>query len=77
MDGIKEYLEWRDIPRELSLRVRRYYQHYYTKRSIVDEATILGSLTPKLQSEVNSRANSSVTSPQRKPGEEGFLPSSF
>ena len=43
---------WRAVPRDLSLRVKRYYEHYYTKRAVFDEATILGALNPQLHQEL-------------------------
>ena len=52
MDAVKEYLAWRDLPRDLSIRTRRYYEHYYTRRAVFDEEAILGSLNPQLHYEV-------------------------
>jgi hypothetical protein len=49
MDAVKEYLLWREVPRELSVRVKRYYEHYYTQRAVFDETTILKGLNPSLQ----------------------------
>ena len=55
MDAVKEYLQWRGIPKELGVRVRRYYEHYYTQRAIFDESTIITELNPQLQTEVVQR----------------------
>eukprot|EP00322_Chrysochromulina_rotalis_P013335 CAMPEP_0115831730 /NCGR_PEP_ID=MMETSP0287-20121206/2291_1 /TAXON_ID=412157 /ORGANISM="Chrysochromulina rotalis, Strain UIO044" /LENGTH=728 /DNA_ID=CAMNT_0003285089 /DNA_START=1 /DNA_END=2187 /DNA_ORIENTATION=- len=52
MDALKEYVAWRGIPRDLSIRLRRYYEHYYTKRPVFDEADILAGLNPTLNAEV-------------------------
>lgn len=52
MDSVKEYLLWREIPRGLGVRVRRYYEHYYKSRPVFDEATILAELNPTLHSEM-------------------------
>ena len=52
---MKEYLIWRGIPKELGIRVRRYYEHFYTKRAIFEEERIIGDLNPQLQVEVVSR----------------------
>ena len=52
MDGVKEYLQWRDVPHALSIRVRRYYENFYTKRSCFDESDILDNLSPQLHEEL-------------------------
>lgn len=52
MDAVKEYLGWRGIPRQLAIRVRRYYEHYYAYRTVFDEESILSSLNPSLHSEI-------------------------
>lgn len=52
MQSLKEYLEWRQIPRDLSIRIRRYYEYYYTKRPVFDEHLILNGLNPTLHSEM-------------------------
>ena len=54
LDEIKEYLDWRGIPRDLSIRTRRYYEHYFKNRDIFDEQTILQNLSPRLKDEVVS-----------------------
>ena len=50
--ALKEYLAWRGVPRELSLRTRRYYEHYYRHKDIFDEAEILDNLNPRLNQEI-------------------------
>ena len=52
LDALKEYLVWRGVPRDLSLRTRRYYEHYYSQRDIFDETAILGNLNPRLNAEI-------------------------
>ena len=52
MDQIKEYMRWRGLPRDLVVRMRRYYTHYYTKVTAFDEKSILENLTPALKLEV-------------------------
>ena len=54
MSAVKEYLRWRELPRTLSARVRRYYEHFYTRRAVFDERTILQDLTPELRADVVS-----------------------
>ena len=52
MDAVKEYLAWRQIPRDLCIRIRRYYEHYYTQQAVFDESIILGGLNPTLHQEL-------------------------
>ena len=52
--ALKEYLAWRGIPRELSVRTRRYYEHYYRHKDIFDETEILDNLNPRLNQEIVS-----------------------
>ena len=52
MDEIKEYMRWRKLPRELTVRMRRYYENYYDMRTAFDENAILGNLTPSMRMEV-------------------------
>jgi len=52
MDAIKAYMRWRRMPRDLSSRVRRYYEFYYEQRTAFDEVEILEGLTPPLRLEV-------------------------
>ena len=54
LDEINQYLTWRGIPRDLSLRTRRYYEHYYGRQDIFDEQRILQNLNPRLRDEVIS-----------------------
>jgi len=51
MDAVKEWMASRNIPQKLFQRVRKYYEHYYTKKSAFDEAEILHALTPGLRNE--------------------------
>jgi len=52
MDEVKEYMRWRKLPRDLVIRLRRYYAYYYSRKTAFDEDAILGSLTPALRLEV-------------------------
>lgn len=52
MDAIKEYMRWRHLPRDLTIRMRRYYEYYYEKKTAFDELAILEGLTPSLRFEV-------------------------
>ena len=49
---VKEYLRWHGVPLDLALSVRRYYEYYFTRRSPVDEETLLDQLTPSLRRDV-------------------------
>ena len=52
MSGVKEYVAWRGLPRDLSLRVKKHYAFYFTRRAAFDEIELLGGLSPSLRSEV-------------------------
>ena len=52
MDEIKEYMRWRKLPRELTVRMRKYYDNYFHQRTAFDEASILNNLTPSMRLEV-------------------------
>ena len=54
MDAVKEWMASRNMPRKLFVRVRKYYEHYYTKRSAFDEEAIIAGLTPSLRTEVTT-----------------------
>ena len=56
-DAVKEYVAWRGLPRDLSVRVKKHYSFYYTRRAAFDEVELLEGLSPSLRSEVRrSRA---------------------
>lgn len=52
MDEVKEYMRWRKLPRDLVLRLRRYYSYYYSRKTVFNEDDILRGLTPALRFEV-------------------------
>ena len=52
LDAIKEYMRWRRLPRELTVRVRRYYEHFLNSKTAFDEGDILRNLTPELRFDV-------------------------
>lgn len=56
IDEIKEYMRWRRLPRDLVMRLRRYYSYYYNVKTAFDEDAILASLTPALRLEVGGPA---------------------
>ena len=51
-DAVKEYVAFRGLPRDLSLRVKKHYAFYYTQRAAFDEMELLEGLSPSLRSEV-------------------------
>jgi len=51
-DSVKEYIEFRKLPRSLALRVKKYYSFFFTKRSAFDEVELLAGLSPSLRAEV-------------------------
>ena len=52
MDAIKEYMRWRKFPRDLTVRIRRYYEYFYDRKTAFEEGEILDGLTPPLRMEV-------------------------
>ena len=45
LDEIKEYLHARRLPKSLSVRIVRYFQYLYAKRSVFNEIDILSHLS--------------------------------
>lgn len=41
-------MAWRGLPRDLTIRIRRYYEFFYEKQAVFDEAAILGDLNPQV-----------------------------
>jgi len=54
MDAVKEWLTSRNMPRALHIRVRKYYEYYYSRKSAFDEEEIVSGLTPALRTEVTA-----------------------
>uniref|UniRef100_A0A7S2GCY9 Cyclic nucleotide-binding domain-containing protein n=1 Tax=Haptolina brevifila TaxID=156173 RepID=A0A7S2GCY9_9EUKA len=52
MEAVKDYVQWRSLPQDLVIRIRRYYEHYYTRQAVFDERDILTQLNPQLHAEV-------------------------
>lgn len=52
LDAVKEYVRWRQLPKELSLAVKRYYSNFYQHRAVFDEQSILGNLNQELHAQV-------------------------
>ena len=47
MDAVRDYLRWREIPRDLSVRIRRYYEHCTQARPSSYFLHTAGSGTPR------------------------------
>ena len=54
MDAVKEWMTSRNMPRRVFVRVRKYYEHFYTKKSAFDEEMIVSNLTPALRHDVTT-----------------------
>jgi len=52
LDSVKEYVKFRQLPKDLSTRVKKHYSFYFTQRSGFDEVELLQGLPPSLGSEV-------------------------
>ena len=49
LDEVKVYLRWHKFPTALALRVRRYYEFYFSRKSAMDEEEIVRNLAPTLR----------------------------
>ena len=56
LEAVKEYVQWRSLPKDLVIRIRRYYEHYYTRRAVFDEADILTQLNPQVRAACSAPA---------------------
>ena len=54
LDEVKHYLRWHRFTPELSTRVKRYYEFYYTRQSAMDEEFIVNQLAPTLRRDVQA-----------------------
>ena len=54
VDEVKVYLRWHRFPPDLALRVKRYYDFFYSRRSAMDEEAILANLAPTLRRDVQA-----------------------
>uniref|UniRef100_A0A1I8GAP3 Cyclic nucleotide-binding domain-containing protein n=1 Tax=Macrostomum lignano TaxID=282301 RepID=A0A1I8GAP3_9PLAT len=52
MDGVKRYMEFRKVGRELERRVIRWFDYLWTNKQSLDEERILGTLPDKLKAEI-------------------------
>ena len=54
MGEIKAYMDVRKVPAHLRLEIQEYFRHYYSKRTALEEASILDMLTPQLKDKMRN-----------------------
>ena len=54
LDAVSSYVKNRRFPRHLGRRLRRYFRHFYSQKTAIDEQVILGDLSTALRMEVSS-----------------------
>lgn len=52
MDGVKQYMEFRKVSKDLERRVIKWFDYLYTNKQSLDEATVLAALPEKLKAEI-------------------------
>ena len=52
VDAVKQYVQWRALPRALATRVKKHYKYYYEERAPFDEMHLLDGCPPSLRSEL-------------------------
>ena len=52
LSEVRVYLRWHKFPSDLTSRVKRYYEFYFSRKSAMDEDAILAGLAPSLRREV-------------------------
>ena len=52
MDGVKRYMEFRKVGKELERRVIKWFDYLWTNKQTLDEETILTTLPDKLKAEI-------------------------
>ena len=54
LDAISSYITTRGLPTPVGRRLRRYFRHFYSQKTAIDEREILGDLSTTLRQEVSS-----------------------
>ncbi|KAF0718990.1 Aste57867_1353 [Aphanomyces stellatus] len=49
---VKDYIRTRNLPKDLRVKLRRYFEHYLARASLFDESSILGELSLSLRNEI-------------------------
>lgn len=62
VDEVKTFLRWHKFPPELTTRVKRYIEFYYSRKSAMDEEDIMGLLAPTLRRHVQTHLMKRSTS---------------
>jgi CRP-like cAMP-binding protein len=52
LEGIKEYVAWRELPKPLAIRVKKQFEYFFSHRSGFDEDELLEGLPTSLGTEV-------------------------
>jgi CRP-like cAMP-binding protein len=52
MDGVKQYMEFRKVSKELERRVIKWFDYLWTNKQSLDEEAILSTLPDKLKAEI-------------------------
>ena len=52
MDGVKQYMEFRKVKKDLERRVITWFDYLWTNKQSLDEDQVLGSLPDKLKAEI-------------------------
>jgi len=52
MQEVREYMKEQALPKDVQMRVNKYYEHYLTRKSLFDEEGILMDMRPRLRQEV-------------------------
>ncbi|OQS06854.1 tetrameric potassium-selective cyclic nucleotide gated channel-like [Thraustotheca clavata] len=52
MMALKEYIRTHKLPKELRIRLSKYFEHYLARASLFDESSILGELPLSLRNEI-------------------------
>jgi len=60
IDELKDYLREQKLSKELQVRVRKYYEHYLSRKSAYDEEALLSEMSLKLQREVLLHNNKEI-----------------
>eukprot|EP00966_Prymnesium_polylepis_P112260 2596970-Prymnesium_polylepis.1 len=55
LDSVREYTNFRNLPRELAITVKKHFKHYYTFNAAIKEDELLAALPPKLQHQVRKK----------------------
>ncbi|RQM20757.1 hypothetical protein B5M09_010432 [Aphanomyces astaci] len=49
---VKDYIRTRNLPVDLRVKLRRYFEHYLSRASLFDESSILGEISLSLRNEI-------------------------